>query len=283
MKPQTIDEYVGMFVDYKLKVADAEAAGIDTTKAFIDEFTKFRNELSEPYMRDEAKLDSMVAQAYGNMTQEVFVSHIMAPISEAHTLDSLRRVIVDGKAAFEDVARQYSMDTPSAEKGGKMGYVISGRYPWAFEEAAFNTPVGEISPVVNSGYGLHLIRVEKKNANPGEVNVEHIIRLTDGKKNDEISQKALIDSLYGIIKADPSQFEELAKKFSQDGSAANGGSLGWFGRGMMVAEFDSVAFALPKGAISEPFKSAFGWHIIKKSTHEALARSNRTRKRLLKP
>ena len=100
VKPQTIDEYVGMFVDYKLKVADAEAAGIDTTKAFIDEFTKFRNELSEPYMRDEAKLDSMVAQAYGNMTQEVFVSHIMAPISEAHTLDSLRRVIVDGKAAF---------------------------------------------------------------------------------------------------------------------------------------------------------------------------------------
>ena len=85
VKPQTIDEYVGMFVDYKLKVADAEAAGIDTTKAFIDEFTKFRNELSEPYMRDEAKLDSMVAQAYGNMTQEVFVSHIMAPISEAHS------------------------------------------------------------------------------------------------------------------------------------------------------------------------------------------------------
>lgn len=264
VKPQTIDEYVGMFVDYKLKVADAEAAGIDTTKAFIDEFIKFRNELSEPYMRDEAKLDSMVAQAYDNMTQEVFVSHIMAPVSAAQTLDSLRQVIVDGKATFEDVARQYSMDTPSAEKGGKMGYVISGRYPWAFEEAAFNTPVGEISPVVNSGYGLHLIRVEKKNANPGEVNVEHIIRLTDGKKNDEISQKALIDSLYGIIKADPSQFEELAKKFSQDGSAANGGSLGWFGRGMMVAEFDSVAFALPKGAISEPFKSAFGWHIIKK-------------------
>ena len=66
VQPQSIDDYLGMFIDYKLKVADAEAAGIDTTKAFKDEFNKFRNELSEPYMRDEAKLDSMVNEVYAH-------------------------------------------------------------------------------------------------------------------------------------------------------------------------------------------------------------------------
>lgn len=263
INPQPLEEYVGMFVDYKLKVADAEAAGIDTTKAFRDEFNKFRNELSEPYMRDEAKLDSMMNEAYAHMQEEVMVSHIMVTNEQAAMLDSLRNEIVKGNITFEDAARKYSMDTPSARRGGKMGYVISGRYPWPFEKAAYETEVGQISPVVNSGFGLHLIRVESKEANPGEVNVEHIIRLTQGN-NDEESQKATIDSIYQIVKNDPSQFEELAKKYSQDGSAAKGGSLGWFGRGMTVAEFENVAYALPNGAVSEPFKSDFGWHIIKK-------------------
>jgi len=264
VKPQTIDEYVGMFVDYKLKVADAEAAGIDTTKAFIDEFTKFRNELSEPYMKDEAKLDSMVAETYKNMSEELYVSHIMVGVNYADRLDSLRNEILNGNITFEEAARQYSIDSPSAVKGGKMGYVIPGRYPWAFESAAFNTGLGQISPVVNSGFGQHLIRVDKRNPNPGEVNVEHIIRLTGNKTESEERQKQIIDSIYMIVKADPSKFEELAKQYSQDGASAKGGSLDWLSRGMTVTEFDSVAFALPKGAISEPFKSEFGWHIVKK-------------------
>lgn len=265
VQPQSIDDYLGMFIDYKLKVADAEAAGIDTTKAFKDEFNKFRNELSEPYMRDEAKLDSMVNEVYAHKQKTLVVSHIMMSPKDGAKLDSVRNEIVKGNITFEDAARQYSVDTPSAQRGGLMGNVIAGRLPWPFEEAAYNTEIGKISPVVNSGFGFHIIRVEKEMPNEGEVNVEHIIRLTQGRNasNPEV-QKAMIDSLYNIVKADPSKFEDLAKRYSQDGSAPSGGNLGWFGRGMMVAEFDSVAFAMPVGSISEPFKTDFGWHIVKK-------------------
>lgn len=263
VNPQSIDEYVGMFVDYKLKVADAEAAGVDTTAEFREEFNKFRNELSEPYMRDDAKLDSLMQEAYSHMQQEVLVSHIMVAPEQRRLIDSLRNEIAAGNVTFDDAARKFSIDTPSAKKGGLMGFVIPGRFPWSFEKAAYETEVGQISPVVNSGLGLHLIRVEKKEPNVGEVNVAHIIRLTQGNANNE-EQKRIIDSLYQIIKADPSKFEELAKKFSQDGSASKGGELGWFGRGMTVAEFENMAYSLPNGAISEPFKSDFGWHIIKK-------------------
>lgn len=265
-EPQSLDSYVGMFVDYKLKVADAENEGIDTTAAFVSEFTKFRDELSEPYLRDNSVLDSLVKLSYEHMKEELFVSHIMMPMGQEATLDSLRQAILDGKVTFEEVAETYSMDKPSARRGGKMGYVVANRFPWAFEEMAYATPVGKISPVVNSGFGNHIIRVEDRHATRGEVNAEHILRMTRNKPDSVVArQKAVIDSIYQVVKANPEKFEDLARQLSEDpGSARNGGSLGWFGPGAMVQEFDSVSFALPVGGISEPFKTSFGWHIIKK-------------------
>ena len=265
-EPQSLDQYVGMFVDYKLKVADAESAGIDTTASFISEFTQFRDELSEPYLRDNSVLDSLVNQSYSHMQDELKVSHIMMAADQEATLDSLRQAIIDGKVTFEEVARQYSIDKPSARRGGLMGFVIANRYPWAFEEAAFETPVGQISPVVNSGFGNHIIRVESRQPARGEVLAEHILRLTRNVPDSLLAeQKFTIDSIYRVVKANPDEFENLAKTYSEDpGSARNGGSLGWFGPGAMVQEFDSVSFALPVGGISEPFTTSFGWHIIKK-------------------
>ena len=265
-EPQSLDQYVGMFVDYKLKVADAESAGIDTTASFISEFTQFRDELSEPYLRDNSVLDSLVNQSYSHMQDELKVSHIMMAADQEATLDSLRQAIIDGKVTFEEVARQYSIDKPSARRGGLMGFVIANRYPWAFEEAAFETPVGQISPVVNSGFGNHIIRVESRQPARGEVLAEHILRLTRNVPDSLLAeQKFTIDSIYRVVKANPDEFENLAKAYSEDpGSARNGGSLGWFGPGAMVQEFDSVSFALPVGGISEPFTTSFGWHIIKK-------------------
>ena len=122
-EPQSLDQYVGMFVDYKLKVADAESAGIDTTASFISEFTQFRDELSEPYLRDNSVLDSMVNQSYSHMQDELKVSHIMMAADQEATLDSLRQAIIDGKVTFEEVARQYSIDKPSARRGGLMGLI----------------------------------------------------------------------------------------------------------------------------------------------------------------
>ena len=266
VQPQSIDDYVGMFVDYKLKVADAEAEGIDTTAAFIGEFTQFRDELSEPYMRDDAVLDSMVMQAYDHMKEELYVSHIMLPADKKPLIDSLRTAIVEGKAKFEDMAREYSIDKSSAKQGGRMGYVVPNRFPWDFEKAAFDTPVGQLSPVVNSGFGLHIIRPESRRPARGEVSAEHILRVTRNASDSvKTRQKQIIDSIYQVVVADPSAFEDVARRLSEDpGSARNGGSLGWFGPGMMVHEFDSVSFALPVGQISEPFTTAFGWHIIKK-------------------
>jgi len=267
LEPLTIDRYIDMFVDYKLKVADAEAAGIDTTAAFRAEYLQYRDELARPYMRDDAVADSLMAEAYAHYAENVRVSHIMLPpMPDAeHRIDSLRAAIVSGAASFEDMARLHSMDKHSAARGGLMGSVVPGRFPWAFEKAAYDTPVGSLSQPVNSGFGWHIIRVEERKPSEGEVHASHILRLTQGKTPEQAGrERAVIDSLYAVA-AGGADFADLAKRFSQDpGSARRGGDLGWFGRGMMVQPFDSISFALPDGGLSEPFSTAFGYHIIYK-------------------
>lgn len=274
VQPQSLDEYVDMFVNYKLKVADAEAAGIDTTAEFITEFHKFRNELAAPYLRDEAVFEQTVREAYEHMANELTVSHIMMAEADAAKLDSIRNEILAGNLAFETAARKYSIDRGSSQRGGLMGVVLAGRYPKAFEDASFATAVGEISPVVNSGYGVHIIRVENRRPSRGEVLCEHILLRVTPDMNDEVRQQvnARIDSIYNVVSADTARFEEVARTLSQDpGSAARGGRLNWFGSGMMVAEFDSVAFAINVGEVSNPFRTAFGWHIIRKLDARSIA------------
>lgn len=291
LKPQSIDEYIDMFIDYKLKVADAEHAGIDTTAAFRAEFGKFRNELAAPYLRDNRVEDELLKEAYSHFGNDVKVSHIMVTYDKTfmgkenakRQLNTIRKSILDGEISFEDAARKYSVDAPTAAKGGSMGWITAGRFPWAFEKAAYDTKKGKISPVVDSGFGLHLIFVEDTRPSRGEVNAAHILKLTRGVPEEMIAtQKAAIDSIYDALKAG-ADFEQMARTESQDpGSAQEGGELGWFGSGMMVAEFDSVAFALADGEISKPFATSFGYHIIKKKGHRDIQPLETLRDRLLR-
>lgn len=275
LEPLTRERYLDMFVDYKLKVADAEAAGLDTTATFRAEYLQYRDELASPYMRDNAVAEQLVNEAYSHYGEAVRVSHIMLPATEAGKAlaDSLRGEIEAGRSTFEDVARAYSMDKPTAARGGMMGNVTPARFPWAFEKAAYDTAEGAVSAPVNSGFGWHLIRVESRKPSEGEVHAAHILRMTQGRAPEQAArEKEIIDSLYTVATSG-ADFAELARKYSQDpGSARRGGDLGWFARGVMVQPFDSIAFALPDGGISMPFETAFGYHIIYKDAR----RANRT-------
>ncbi len=271
LEHKTIDEYVDMFVDYKLKVADARHAGIDTTASFLNEYRQFENDLAKPFMRDEAVVDDLLKESYSHLEKDVTVSHIMLPMRPGNDirLDSLRSEIMAGNTTFEDAAAAFSVDRGSNSRGGLMGSVVPGRYPWAFEKASYDTPKGGVTEVVNSGVGYHIIRVEDIRPSDGEVEASHILLLTRGLKPEAAeAQKERIDSLYKVVTAEGADFADVARRFSQDpGSARNGGSLGWFGRGMMVQPFDSVAFALADGEISKPLATSFGYHIIYRTAH----------------
>ena len=273
LSPQPIDEYVEMFVNYRLKVADAVAAGIDTTAAFRQEMAQYRHDLAAPSMADSVYLDQLVNEAYDRSRQEVETSHIMifkkpSPMLNERavaTLDSLRGVALAG-GDFAELAREYSEDRGTKGRGGSLGFISAGRFPYSFEKAAFALAPGEVSQIVESPVGYHLIKSGRHRPARGTVRAAHILVLDqNGTPEESAACKARIDSIYQVVKANPSKFEEMARNYSDDkGSARQGGMLQWFGSGMMVEEFDSVAFALPVGEISEPVRTQFGWHIIQK-------------------
>lgn len=275
LSKQPLDKYMEMFTVYKLKVADAEAAGIDTTKNFIREFDGYKNELLNPFLVDTVALENAAKELYQRMKNTVKSSHIM--LNRGNTeeednalvakLDSIRECIINGEN-FEILARKYSIDRSVQYNNGSMGFITPGRFPLEFEDACYNTKIGEISPVFSTEFGNHIVKTYETKENEGEVLVEHILKLYPQKANltneEKTAVAAQMDSIYNLV-INGANFEELAKKESEDpGSAREGGKLDWFGTGKMVPEFEEMSFKLKDGEISKPFATRYGVHIIKK-------------------
>ena len=274
VEKESLDKYVERFVLYKQKVADAEAAGIDTTQAFIKEFEGYQKDLAAPYItEDTTYMWQLINEAYDRYKKEFDIDHFMLPAGtpEANTLavarmDSLRACILNGEK-WDDLVDRFSSDPSKQRNHGHYGYIRAGQFPYDFETVVYNTPVGTISRPFVTQYGVHMIRVNQER--PGEyIQAKHILKLFPKNATEEqkATIKAKMDSIYALLKAG-ANFEELAMAESQDGSAKRGGDLGWFGRGWMVQPFEDIAFGLADGAISEPFATQFGYHIAKKLDH----------------
>lgn len=273
IEQQSFDDYVDMFVQYKLKVDAAEKAGIDTTAQFTKEFSGYRSDLARPYLEDSTAIEPYAREAYARYGEEVDAWHIMLPkemrgYSHAALLaraDSIRRCAASGED-FSALADRYSMDQGKVVNHGNMGWISAGMFPYTFEKTAWELPINQISDVVETDFGYHIIKVTGRRPYQGEVHVAHILLLTppDADEEELAAIKTRIDSIYNAA-ISGEDFHRLAYAYSEDpGSASKGGTIKWFSTGRMVKEFNEVAFALADGEISKPFATRFGWHIIKK-------------------
>ncbi|HQB28496.1 MAG TPA: peptidylprolyl isomerase [Paludibacter sp.] len=270
---KTLEEYVDLFVNFKLKVEEAKSQGIDTTKSFIDELRGYRDQLTKPYLTDAKAEEDVLKEAYERLKEDVEVSHILIRVDQyadpEDTLVAWNKIQEISKRLqhedFSAVAKEVSEDQSASYNGGYVGWITGFRTVYPFETMAFNTPVGTISSPVRTVIGYHLIKVSNRRNSPGEVLVSHIMKFTSEGDNALNEQaKHQIDSLCQLVK-EGADFGQLASANSDDrGSAVKNGELPWFGTGRMVPEFEQAAFALQnKGDISEPIQSAYGWHIIK--------------------
>lgn len=281
---KSIDEYVDLFVNFKLKVAEAKAQGIDTTASFLKELSGYRAQATPKYMLDAQALDSMVQLSYEHMRYDRRAAHIaiQCPASAGDsteqaalkTIEQARRRIMkvkgDKKAAFEKEARKISTDPSVKDNGGELGWITPFRYVYSFEEAVYSTPIGQVTPVFRTAYGFHIALVEEERPHE-EVRAAHIMKMMP-RGNDSLKtvMKTQIDSIYTLIK-NGSDFAEMAQRLSDDkGSAMRGGDLGWFSLGMMVKPFEQQAFKMQPGEISEPIATDFGWHIIRLDDRRAV-------------
>ena len=284
LDPKTMDEYLDLFVNFKLKVAEAEAQGIDTTAAFKKELAGYRAQATPKYMQDNEALDSLVRLSYDHISRDRRAAHIaiqcpagaeetqveeaLAKINDARlrvttgkAIKKGRRMVLQKPEDFSEVAREVSTDPSVQETGGELGWITPFRYVYSLEEVVYNTPVGEVSEVFRSPYGFHIVLVEEERPHE-EVHASHIMKMVP-RGNDSIRSvmKGIIDSIAQVVNT--GNFAEQARTLSDDkGSAMRGGDLGWFGKGMMVKPFEDTAFGMEPGTISNPFLSDFGWHII---------------------
>ena len=273
---KTPKEYLELFINFKLKVVEAENLKMDTSQAFINELAGYREEIAAPYLTDIEFNEQQIEELYRRMKLEVDASHILlgvnkdaSPEEEQEVLDeikNIRKQIIAGKP-FEDAAMEYSEDPSAQTNKGHLNYFSAFTMVAPFEDAAFNTPVGEISEPVRTDFGYHLIKVHDTRPNKGELQVAHIMKNVgrNATPEEKAEAKAAIDSIYQLL-LNGADFAELAKKESQDRrSAVRGGEMPWFSAGSIVKEFSAPAFALKNdGDISEPVKTAYGYHIIKR-------------------
>jgi len=275
LEQQTVEEYLELFINFKLKVIEAEELGLDTTQRFLKEFNGYKQQLAKPYLSDEEELDALVRQAYERAQIEINTSHILIRTSpDAAPEDTLRAFnkcieIRDRILAGEDfgtVAKATSDDPSAKTNAGALGWFTVFRMVYPFETGAYNTEKGKVSPPVRTRFGYHLIKVNDIRNSRGNVRVSHIMIMTPEGMNDEQREdaKKRIHSLYDSVQRG-SDFSEIAKLYSEDrSSAARGGELPWFGTGRMVAPFEDASFALANiGDMSEPIQTSYGWHIIK--------------------
>lgn len=271
-----LDQYLDLFVGYKLKINKANKLGLQEGLAYQAELKSYRNQLSKNYLTDSKVTKELVDEAYNRSLKEVKASHILIMVAEnaspADTLKAYKKAVeVREKALkgedFGQLAIQYSEDPSAKENKGELGYFSAFRMVYPFESAAFSTKKGQISKIAKTRFGYHIIKVEDIRDNRGEVTVAHIMILKPQSQTPEELQAAknTIQDIYKKLQQGEN-FESLAKQFSQDKSSApKGGVINRFGSGQLSSEeFENAAFSLAKpNDISAPVESNFGWHIIK--------------------
>lgn len=272
---QSPEEYLELFINFKLKVKEAEALGMDTTSKFINELEGYRKQLAKPYLTDDQAKEEMMHEAYERAKLDINASHILIKLPANPTPDDtlaafkkiteIRERIVNGEA-FETVARATSDDASVQRNGGNLGYftVFSMIYP--FESMAYNTPVGELSMPFKTNYGYHILLVHDRRPARGQVKVAHIFIRTPEGMSEALRKEAYerVQVIYDSLQMGV-DFGTLARNNSEDPSSArSGGEIPWFGTGRMIPEFEDACFGIEeKGGFTKPVKSSYGWHIIK--------------------
>lgn len=219
----------------------------------------------------DAYLATVAAQAGGE--SEYLISHVLVTVPEQATPDQInaRRkraedalAQIRGGKDFREVAATFS-DAPDGVKGGDLGWRTPARLPVVFAEEVKGMKSGDVSPVLRSPGGFHVIKlVDSRNRNAPTVveqtRVKHIlVRVNEITSDSEA--KAKIERIRDRIDTG-AKFDEQAKLNSEDASSSKGGDLGWVNPGDTVPEFERTMNSLAIGALSMPVRTQFGWHIM---------------------
>jgi peptidyl-prolyl cis-trans isomerase SurA len=273
-----VQEYLDLYVNFKLKVAEAYYLGYDKKPYLVKELDGYKSQLEKPYLTDTSVTTALINEGYVHMLEEIHARHILIKVDETaspedsliayNKIKKIRSKFLKGED-FISLAKEYS-EGPSSVNGGDLGYFTAFDMLYPFEVAAYNTNINEVSSIVRTKYGYHILYVEDKRDAEGEINVAQIFLSTTDLNTykDSLKVEEKINRIYSKL-SEGEDFAKLAKVYSGDyTSAKKGGVLKTFSKGDVSSQmqiFADTCFNLKyDGQISKPFLSPLGWHIVKR-------------------
>lgn len=285
---KTVDEYLDLFVNFRMKVMEAYEMKLDTSAKFKRELEGYRKQLAKPYFTNEEVSEELVEEAYQRKQKDIRASHILIRCDKhalpVDTLKAYNKIMDIRKKAmkgedFGQLAKLYSEDpsardvaateTTPARPGNKgdLGYFTVFDMVYPFETGAYNTPEGEISMPVRSDFGYHLIKVTSVTDAAGAIEAAHIfLKLAPNASDKEVAEvKAKADNIYKeLMEQDGKNWKEACRKYSEDqATARQSGMLSTFTVNRIVPEFIEALKKLQPEEISQPVRTNYGYHIIK--------------------
>ena len=282
-----VKDYLNLYINFKLKVLEAEALKMDTASSFKTELEGYRTQLAKPYFIDETVNEALLNEAYARLKKDIRASHILIMLDENATpedtlkaYNKISTILDEIKAGkdFADAAVEHSDDPSARDKEavpnqqrfkegnkGDLGYFTVFNMVYPFENAAYNTPLGQVSPIVRTKYGYHILNIVDVKDAMGTAEVAHIFVALrpEASTEDSLRKVQKINNIYEKIQ-DGLSFDDAVVEYSEDkGSIKNRGKLSGFSVNRVVPEFVSTVGGLEIGGISEPVRTAYGYHIIK--------------------
>lgn len=275
MSRDEFEENLDLFTNYKLKVREAEAKGLDQSEEFLREFESFRENLKAPFLIRNSLEEGELRKAYSRIQEIIRASHILLEFptdaSKEDSLIVLRMALkiegeIKNNGSINELAVEYSDDPSAQVNKGDLGYFTALQMVQPFEDAAYNLQAGQVSSPVLTNFGYHIIKVLDRQPNPGQVRVSHIlVRIDEKLPNGEDLAKRKVADIYNEIQKESTIWEDIVKNYSEDpASSQKGGMLPWFSVGSMIPEFEMTAFSLTEiGEVSPPIRTRYGYHILR--------------------
>lgn len=263
-------DFLRRYVHFRLKVAEAERLGLDNDSAQVAELLAYQAQLGRPYLIENEVIRPLAKTLFERQKEVIKVQHILIRVNGRDTLVAYNKIkavrdsLLNG-ADFGALAVRHSEDPSVKNNKGVLPPIVAGRFVEAFENIAWNTPVGKVSNISRSPeWGYHLLQVlERKPAPPAVRTSQLFIRPQGNTKADSLAALEKMNSLIARIKSGES-FGAITRQYSDDPYLKeNDGDIGFRETGELIEPLNTKIFELKNiGDLSQPLKTQFGYHVF---------------------
>ncbi|MFA6234760.1 MAG: peptidylprolyl isomerase, partial [Bacteroidota bacterium] len=280
---QEREVFLESYLNYKLKIQEAEAEGLAAAPAFSDDLQRYRDQLALSFLYQRALVEPGMHTLYDRRLDEVKLQHILIKFikddqGEIDTMatrmqaEKIFAMVNEGAQPFDSLLVRYSEDGSKERTGGVLGWFIAGSTYPELDDMMYALAPGAVAPhLLRTVFGYHIFRLLDRKPARHRLHASHILyRLDLDNPNDTAEAYTALSMVRDSLRLGVATFEELAARYSQDSaSGPMGGDLGWLNRGTnLEPNFEEALFNLKVGEVSSPVRSAFGMHLVKVSGEE---------------